>query len=151
MIQWMKDRIFLVKHILHPLSLRFDFCFLLIASSLKERKIEDPRLPFGNLTLHPFELWKYLPYVACRGLLWRAFILGYSVIVEPAILMHFPWNHYGFTPSFSYQSFTNFLNRKIPREIVLLTHKAEACFSPVASLLFSQRFYQNTYTTNIYS
>jgi len=52
MIQWMKDRIFLVQHIFHPLSLRFDFCFLQRASSLKERKIEDPRLPFGNLTLH---------------------------------------------------------------------------------------------------
>jgi len=132
MIQWMKDRIFLYKHIFHPLSLRFYFCFLQRASSLKRRKKDrgsTPSLRKSHVALGPFELWKYLPYVACRGLLWRAFILGYSVIVEPAILMHFPGNHYGFTPSSSYQSFTNFLLRKIPREIVLLTHKASACFS----------------------
>ena len=112
----------------------------LLPNSLKRRYLDrgsTPSLRKSHVALDPFELWKYLPYGARRGVLWRAFFLGYSVIVEPAILMHFPWNHYGFTPESSYQSFTNFLLRKIPREIVLLTHKASACFSPVASLFFS--------------
>lgn len=54
MIQWMKDRIFLYKHIFH---LHFLVKILLFFKkehphSKDETWIEDPRLPFGNLTLH---------------------------------------------------------------------------------------------------
>lgn len=65
----------------------YKWCFILFRDVGTDG---TPPLRKSHVALGPFELWKDLPYGVCRGVLLRAFILGYKVIVEPAILVHLP-------------------------------------------------------------